>query len=222
MVEQSDSFYHSIAKRIEHTCLKPDATSSNITKLCQEASQFGFAAVCVNPSMVSTAVCELHGSGIPVASVANFPLGQSNWKAVEMEVDESCANGADHVDLVLPLHMFLEGDASLLRTRIQSIRELMTSRRKLKCIVELTLLDKAYWKLAFEIVRDSGVNIFKTGTGFFGGVTVEMITFLRDLDPDYPIKASGGIATKAHATQLLNAGATLLGTSRSVEIITNS
>lgn len=222
MVELPETFDQSLAQRIEHTCLKPDATSFQITKLCKEARHYSFSAVCVNPSMVSLAVRELHGSGIPVASVANFPLGQSNWKAVEMEVDESCANGADHVDLVLPLHIFFEGDASLLRTRIQSIRDILTSHRKLKCIVELSLLDKAYWKLAFEIVRDSGADVFKTGTGFFGGVTVEMVTFLRDLDPDYPIKASGGIASQAQATQLLNAGATLLGTSRSVEIITNS
>jgi deoxyribose-phosphate aldolase len=222
VVEQSESYEHSIAQRIEHTCLKPDASSFHIAKLCNEAKQFGFAAVCVNPSMVSLAVRELHGSEIPVASVANFPLGQSSWNAVDLEISESCANGAEHIDLVLPLHIFLEGDVAQLSTRIQSIRDILTSHRKLKCIVELSLLDKAYWKLAFEMVRDSGADVFKTGTGFFGGVTVEMVTFLRDLDPDYPIKASGGIATQAQATQLLYAGATLLGTSRSVEIITNS
>lgn len=206
------------AATIDHTMLKPDATRSEIARLCAEAKEFAFAAVCVNPWHVANAAQLLSRSGVAVAAVAGFPLGATTTPAKAFEAGEAVQNGAGEIDLVINIAALKEGLLSLVSDEIATVRK-VTAGAKLKVILETALLEKEEKRLAARLAVESGADLLKSSTGFFGGVTEDDIRLLAEAAPGLGIKASGGIRDARFALRLLAVGATRLGTSSAVKII---
>lgn len=206
------------AATIDHTMLKPDATRAEIGRLCAEARESRFAAVCVNPWHVSNAVGHLFHSGVAVAAVAGFPLGATTATAKAFEAGEAVQNGAGEIDLVMNIAALKEGLFKVVGEEITRVRQ-VTRGALLKVILETTLLNKEEKILAARIAVDSGADMLKTSTGFFGGATEDDVRLLAEVAPGLGIKASGGIRDAQSALGLLAAGATRLGTSSALQII---
>ena len=203
---------------IDHTNLKPDATQEDIVKLCAEANEFSFAAVCINPWHVSHAAHLLEDSQVRVAVVAGFPLGATTTATKVFEAGEAVQNGAREVDLVINVAALKEGSTRFVSDEISRVRSAIEGVF-LKVILETGLLDVEEKRLAVRIAVDSGADMLKTSTGFFGGATEDDVTLLKELAPQLGIKASGGIRDAEFALRLLAAGATRLGTSSAIQII---
>ncbi|MBS3900454.1 MAG: deoxyribose-phosphate aldolase [Dethiobacter sp.] len=203
---------------IDHTLLKSDATGGEIAQLCAEAKRFSFAAVCVNPWHVANAARLLSGSGVAVAAVAGFPLGATTSTVKVFEAGEAVQNGAQEIDLVMNVAALKEGLLSLVSDEIALVRQ-VTAGAKLKVILETALLKNEEKRIAARLAVESGADMLKTSTGFFGGVTEDDIRLLAEAAPGLGIKASGGIRDAIFALRLLSVGATRLGTSSAVKII---
>ena len=206
------------AATIDHTILKPDATGGEIARLCAEAKEFRFAAVCINPWYVTNAARLLSGSGVAVAAVAGFPLGATTTAAKVFEAGEAVQNGAGEIDLVINIAALKESLLSYLSEEIALVRQ-VTTGAILKVILETALLENEKKRLAARIAVESGADMLKTSTGFFGGATEDDVRLLAEAAPGLGIKASGGIRDSRFALRLLAAGATRLGTSSAVQII---
>ncbi|MFW0861751.1 MAG: deoxyribose-phosphate aldolase [Dethiobacter sp.] len=206
------------AATIDHTMLKPDATRSEIARLCAEAKEFAFAAVCLNPWHVAEAAQLLTRSGVAVAAVAGFPLGATTTSTKVFEAGEAVQNGAGEIDLVMNIAALKEGLLSFASAEIVAVRQ-VTAGAKLKVILETALLNKEEKLLAARLAVESGADMLKSSTGFFGGVTEDDIRLLTEAAPGLGIKASGGIRDAWFALSLLALGATRLGTSSAVAII---
>lgn len=211
----------SIASAIDHTLLKPDARAADIDRLCSEAIEHRFAAVCVNSLWVPRAAEQLAGSGITTCSVVGFPLGASLPASVAMETRSAIDAGAREIDMVMSVGQALEGNWEAVRDGIADVLE-ACMETPLKVILETCLLTESHKRLACEICRDLGVAFVKTSTGFSsGGATVEDVALMRSVvGPDIGVKASGGIRDRATAVAMLQAGATRLGCSAGVAIVT--
>ncbi|MCR3922416.1 MAG: deoxyribose-phosphate aldolase [Firmicutes bacterium] len=205
-------------KTIDHTNLKPDATKTDIRTLCAQARQFNFAAVCVNPWHVAYAVQELAECTVAVAVVVGFPLGATTSSVKVFEAGEAVQSGAREIDLVINVAALKEREIHYIADEIKRVRAVVEGMM-LKVILETGLLELEEKKLAAQIAADSGANILKTSTGFFGGATVEDVQLLKQMAPTLGVKASGGIRTAEFALQLLAAGATRLGTSSACQIM---
>ncbi len=203
---------------IDHTLLKPDSTGEEIARLCAEAKKYSFAAVCVNPWHVANAARFLAGSGVAVAAVAGFPLGATTTAAKVFEAGEAVDNGAGEIDLVINIAALKEGLLGYVSEEIALVRQ-ATTGAKLKVILETALLGTEEKRLAAKLAAESGADMLKTSTGFFGGVTEDDIRLLKEVSPGLGIKASGGIRDAKFALSLLALGATRLGTSSAVKII---
>jgi len=206
------------AATIDHTMLKPDATGGEIARLCAEAKEFRFAAVCINPWHVTNAARLLSGSGVVVAAVAGFPLGATTTTAKVFEAGEAVQNGAGEIDMVINIAALKEGLLSFVSEEIALIRQ-VTTGAILKVILETALLEKEEKRIAAKIAVESGADMLKTSTGFFGGATEDDVRLLAEAAPGFGIKASGGIRDARFALRLLAVGATRLGTSSAVQII---
>ena len=211
-----------LAKFIDHTLLKADATVEDVVLLCEEAAANGFAAVCVNPNYVGLAAHLLAGSGVKVATVIGFPLG-ATFSAVKVcEVKEAVLRKADELDMVMNIGAAKAGEWTAVE---EDIRQVVAAAdgKTVKVIVEAALLSEAEKRRACQAVLATGANFIKTSTGFGpGGATVEDITLFQTIIGDTSrcgIKASGGIRTRQQAEQLIAAGATRLGTSAGVTLI---
>ncbi|OGF74089.1 deoxyribose-phosphate aldolase [Candidatus Giovannonibacteria bacterium RIFCSPHIGHO2_02_43_13] len=216
-----------IAKYIDHTLLKPDATRGQIVKLCHEAKDYGFASVCVNPVWIPKCVVELKDLGqktdVKVCSVVGFPLGAS-WRNIKAdEARQAFLQGADEIDMVMNVGMLKSGDLLEVKLDIQSVR-LAVSRAILKVIIETCLLTLEEKILACKIAQDACADFVKTSTGFStGGATVEDVKLMRKtVGPKMGVKASGGIQDYAMAMAMINAGATRLGCSAGIAIVEGS
>jgi len=207
-----------IAPLIDHTLLAPAASTEHILQLCDEADRYRFAAVCVYPAHVSTAVERLHNKKVNVCTVIGFPSGATTAKVKLYEAQEAVENGASELDVVINLSWLKMGDANRVHHEIAQIVELTGT--PVKAILETTLLSQAEKQLAAEICLDAGVAFLKTSTGWQGGATVEDVKLLRKIGGDrIGIKASGGIRTPEQAFALIEAGADRLGTSRGPDIL---
>lgn len=211
-----------LARRIDHTLLKPEATSADIQKLCDEALRYEFASVCVNPCHAAQAAEALRGSPVRVCVVVGFPLGATLTSVKAFEAGEAIRLGALEIDMVIRIGALKSGDDAAVQADIRAVVE--ASRRGgsiCKAIIETGLLTRDEKIRACRAAMNAGADFVKTSTGFgHGGATVEDVHLIRSVvGPKMGIKASGGIRTLAGCRQMLAAGATRIGTSASVAII---
>ena len=212
-----------IASYIEHTNLKPEATSQDISLLCQEARTWHFAAVCVNSAFVSEAHAALQDSGVLLSCVVFFPLGAMAAPAKAAETAYAVAHGADEIDMVLAIGRAKAGDWTAVT---EDIRQVVTAAagHDVKVILETGLLTDGEKEKACQAAMTAGAAYVKTSTGFgHGGATVEDVRLMRRaIGHQGRIKASGGIRTAATALAMIEAGADRLGTSSGVAIVTGA
>jgi deoxyribose-phosphate aldolase len=207
-----------LAATIDHTILRPEAKREEITRLCEEARKYSFAAVCLNPFYVPYAVRLLSGAPVAVAAVAGFPLGANTTATKAFEAGEAAQNGATEIDMVINVAALKDGMTRTVSEDISRVRT-ATAGCLLKVILETGLLSEEEKRLAARIAADSGADMLKTSTGFFGGATEEDVRLLKEVAPHLGIKASGGIRNAESALRLIAAGATRLGTSSAVAIL---
>jgi len=209
-----------LARLIDHTLLKPESTARDVERLCSEARQFGFHAVCVHGSRVVQAAHLLEDTDVRVASVVGFPLGASDADAKRYEAEALIDLGAQEIDVVLNIGRLKDGDD---RTVFRELRDLVevADGIPLKVILECCLLTDEEKRRACSLVVESGAQYVKTSTGFgSGGATAADVALLRSLvGPKVGVKASGGIRDFTTALQMIEAGASRLGTSAGVEIL---
>lgn len=215
-------FDAAIAALIDHTLLKPEATRSDIEKLCAEARRYRFASVCVNPCWVPLAVAEVAGSGVKVCTVAGFPLGAGSTEIKRSETEVAVRVGAQEIDMVINIGALRSGDDETAKLDIQAVVE--TAHRRgaiVKVILETALLDDRQKAIACALASMAGADFVKTSTGFGpAGATVEDVALLRRaVGSEMGVKAAGGIRTLEDLKRMVAAGATRIGTSASVKII---
>ncbi|MZQ76456.1 MAG: deoxyribose-phosphate aldolase [Peptoclostridium sp.] len=208
-----------IAGLIDHTILKPDASKSEIERVCREALEYGFASVCVNGCNVEYACRMLRGSSIKIASVVGFPLGAMHASAKAFEARTAVESGAGEIDMVMNIGAFKDGDYDVV---IGDIKDVVTAAKgaAVKVIIETCLLSREEIVKASKLVKESGAAFVKTSTGFSrSGANEEDIALIRSaVGADFGIKASGGIRTYEDAVRMIEAGATRIGASLSVDI----
>ncbi len=213
-----------MARYIDHTILKPEASVEAIDALCDEATAYGFKAVCVNSGHIAHIAQKLQGSGVEVCSVVGFPLGAMHTRAKAFEAQTAVENGATELDMVLSIGAIKSGDADGARADIQAVRQAAGSGRILKVIIETCLLTEKEKILACEISKAAGADFVKTSTGFSGGgATAEDIALMRKtVGREMGVKASGGIKDWDTALAMIKAGANRIGTSSGVVIVGNA
>ena len=209
-----------IARLIDHTLLKPDATPAMIDHLCEEALAHHFCAVCVSPVYVRQAAARVAGSAVKVCTVVGFPSGMVETPVKVFEAGQALAQGADEIDMVMRIGALKAGDRAVVAQDIAAVAEAVAGK-VLKVIIETCLLSEAEKIEACRVAVKSGASFVKTSTGFsHGGATVEDVRLVRrTVGPDIGVKASGGIRTDASARAMLEAGASRLGTSAGLSII---
>ena len=211
---------NSLSSLIDHTNLRPDALHSDIEILCKEAVQYKFASVCINPVYVSYAKSILKDENPKVCSVVGFPLGADSEEMKYAEARFLIFQGVDELDMVMNIAFLKERKLDLVKNETKKVVE-AADGNCVKVIIETSLLNQDEKVLACNIVMESGAAFVKTSTGFSSsGATLEDVRLIKKLVGDrVGIKASGGIKTKNEALKLIEAGATRIGTSRGVEII---
>lgn len=211
-----------LAKYMDHTLLKADATLDGIDRVVAEAKQFGCASVCVNPFWVPYVARLLDSSGVATCTVVGFPLGASSTASKVFETTDAIANGADEIDMVINIGELKAGHAELVREDIRAVAEATHAGGKLlKVIIECCLLTDDEKRLACLLCAEAGADFVKTSTGFStGGATVADVALMREcVGPDFGVKAAGGIRTLADAYAMIEAGASRLGVSAAASIL---
>ncbi|HXW60600.1 MAG TPA: deoxyribose-phosphate aldolase [Myxococcota bacterium] len=210
-----------LASFIDHTILKADTTSEQINCLCEEAKQYRFKSVCVNPCWIKQAHEHLKDSGIDVCSVIGFPLGANTTKIKVLETQQAILDGATEIDMVINIGELKAGKSQLVEEEIRAIVE-AAEGRVVKVILEICCLTQDEIRLACECAKKAGAHFVKTSTGFgSSGATIEAVKLMREtVGPDMGVKASGGIRTKESMLQMIEAGANRIGTSAGVTIVT--
>ena len=209
-----------IARKIDHTNLKADSTIEDIKKLCEEAKEYNFGAVCVNPSYVKLARNSLGNSEVKVCTVVGFPLGATPPEVKAFETKQAIKDGAEEIDMVINIGALRSGDYELIRKDIHEV--VKASDDKLtKVILETCYLTDDEIVKACEIAKEVGADFVKTSTGCgTAGATVEHIKLMRKtVGPSMGIKASGGIRDYESAKAMIEAGATRIGASSSINIL---
>ncbi len=213
-----------LAARIDHTLLKPDAGERNVLRLCDEAREYGFASVCVNPSWVRLCVNVLRDSPSRVCTVVGFPLGAHRTDVKVREAELAAGDGATEFDMVLHVGRLREGDLAYVENDIASVVHAVrqgSEETVVKVILETCLLTETEIMEACNIAVDAGADFVKSSTGFStGGATIEAVRLMRETVGDSAgVKASGGIRDRETALAMLDAGASRIGASASVNIV---
>jgi deoxyribose-phosphate aldolase len=221
-----------IAKTIDHTLLRPEATAADVEKLCREAAAFHFAAVCIFPHYVPMAAALLKGTDVKTCTVISFPYGADTQRIKALAADDAVHRGAEEVDVVINISAFLSGEFGLVRdeltavARAARVRGVNMARGQVivKAIIETCYLDEKLKRLACKICEQAGVDFVKTSTGVGPhGATVKDVELLRDcLDAHIGVKASGGIRTADDLERMVSAGAVRVGTSAGASIMKES
>jgi deoxyribose-phosphate aldolase len=208
-------------KFIDHTALKPETTLKQIEKLCGEAREHDFFSVCVNSYYVKKSFELLNGSSVKVCTVVGFPLGASTMETKRFEAMKAVAEGAKEIDMVINVSAMKSNDWQYVLDDMASLAQVTHNQGALlKVILETCLLTEDEKRKACELAVKAGVDFVKTSTGFStGGATIEDVKLMRSLVGNMGVKASGGIRDAETALKMIEAGATRLGTSASVEII---
>ncbi|RED64168.1 deoxyribose-phosphate aldolase [Cohnella lupini] len=211
-----------IAGMIDHTLLSAVSTESEIIRICGEAKQYGFATVCVNPFWVPLASRELAGSTVGLTTVIGFPLGASRTESKAAEAADAIQAGATEIDMVLNVGALKSGLVAAVKRDIEAVVSVCKGKALVKVIIETCYLSDEEKQQASLLCKEAGADFVKTSTGFgTGGATVEDIALIRHVvGPDMGIKASGGVRDLEIARKLIQAGATRLGASSSIAIVT--
>ncbi|QTD41657.1 deoxyribose-phosphate aldolase [Sporosarcina sp. Te-1] len=209
------------AAYIDHTLLKADAAKEEIISLCEEAKQYSFASVCVNPAWVATAAKLLNGSDVKVCTVIGFPLGASTSEVKAFETTDAIRKGAQEIDMVINIGALKSGDHDQVRQDIEAVVEAAKGKAIVKVIIETSLLTDAEKRKACELSLAAGADFVKTSTGFStGGATAEDVKLMRGVvGPEMGVKASGGVRSYEDMKKMIDAGATRIGASSGVQIM---
>jgi deoxyribose-phosphate aldolase len=216
------NFDRNIARLIDHTILRPDATRADVGKVCAEALEYQFASVCVNSFWGPLAAAALQGSPVKVCTVAGFPLGANGTAAKVAETLGALAQGALEIDMVMNIGALRGGENDIVEKDIRAVVAASHGRGAIvKVIIETALLTNEEKILACRLSQNAGADFVKTSTGFAkSGATVEDIRLMRrTVGNDMGVKASGGIRTLEDLQAMVAAGATRIGASASVKII---
>ncbi|MDQ1408518.1 MAG: deoxyribose-phosphate aldolase [Acidobacteriaceae bacterium] len=212
----------SVAALIDHTLLKAEATRNDIERICGEALQYRFASVCVNSVFVDQVSEALRNSPVKTCVVVGFPLG-ANLATVKLdEARVALERGAQEIDTVIHIGALKAGDDAAVRSEIESLSRVVHGRRAiLKVIIETALLSEEEKVRACRAARDAGADFVKTSTGFStSGATVRDVALMRrEVGREIGVKASGGVRTLDDLLEMVNAGATRIGTSNGVQIM---
>lgn len=210
-----------LAKMIDHTLLRADATQSEMVKLTEEAKQYQFASVCVNPGWVTYAAEQLKGTGVDICTVIGFPLGASTSETKGFETTDAIAKGATEVDMVINISALKDGKDDYVEQDIRAVVEAAAGKALVKVIIETCLLTDDEKVRACQAAVRAGADFVKTSTGFSnGGATPEDIALMRrTVGPDVGVKASGGVRSLEDMQKMIEAGATRIGASSGVKIM---
>jgi deoxyribose-phosphate aldolase len=212
-----------LASTIDHTLLKPEATPDQVRQLCAEARQYAFASVCINPVYVPLAVAELRGSKVMTCTVISFPLGSAMTEVKVYEAQAAIRKGAAEVDMVIHVGALKAGQN---QDVLQDIAAVVAAGHQLgaavKVIIETCLLTDNEKVIACQLAQQAEADFVKTSTGFSsGGATLEDVALMRrTVGSQMGVKASGGIRALPEAIKMIEAGATRIGTSAGVKIVT--
>ena len=211
------------ANLIDHTLLKPYSSEDDIKRICQEAIEYGFWSVCVNPSYVSLASHCVSNTSVKVCSVLGFPFGANTLEVKIHEAKKAIQDGANEIDMVINLGALRSGKYEIVKDEIEKVVNQGKNQKNtiIKVIIETGLLTQKEKVLACQIVKESGADFVKTSTGFNApGATVKDVKLLRKIvGPDFGVKASGGIRTYSDTLKMIKAGANRIGTSSGVAIL---
>lgn len=212
----------SLAKYIDHTLLKPEATRQQIQEICTQAKKYGFHSVCVNPVWVKEAFKQVKNSNVKVCTVVGFPLGATTSEVKAFETKNAIKNGASEIDMVISIGKLKDGQYSEVQDDIQAVVKEAQEKAIVKVIIETCLLTREEKVKACEIAVKAGADFVKTSTGFSSsGATIEDVRLMRKVvGPNIGVKAAGGIRDKDTALKMIEAGASRIGASSSVAIVT--
>jgi len=211
----------SLSKYIDHTLLKPETTKDMVKTLCEEAKEYGFYSVCINPTYVNFAKEQLKDSDVKVATVIGFPLGSTMKEVKAYESENAINNGADELDMVINIGALKDKDYDLVKEDIEEVVNAAKGTALVKVIIETCLLNEEEKKMACKLAKEAGADFVKTSTGFStAGATKEDVKLMREVVGDkMGVKASGGIRDYETAVKMIEVGATRLGASSSIKII---
>lgn len=223
MKQENTSFNAELAAIIDHTILKPDATTEAITKICDEAKEYHFFSVCVNSCNIPLVAELLKNSGVKPIAVVGFPFGAASTQGKVAETNDAIKSGAEEIDMVINIGALKSKDY---KTVYEDIKQVVDAAKphKVKVIIETALLNNEEKIIACTLAKAAKAAFVKTSTGFAGaGATVEDIKLMRQIvGNDMEVKASGGIRTTADALAMIKAGADRIGASASVAIVTGT
>ena len=207
-------------KFIDHTLLKADASKAQIKKLCEEAKEYDFKTVCINPSWIEFAINELKGSDVGVCTVIGFPLGAMTTEAKSFEAADAIEKGASEIDMVLHIGKLKDGDYEYIVKDIKAVKD-ACGEIPLKVIIETCLLTDEEKAIASKACIGAGADFVKTSTGFStSGATIEDVVLIKEIVGDKAkIKAAGGVRSYEDLLAMVDAGADRIGTSSGVKLL---
>ncbi|MFD1850294.1 deoxyribose-phosphate aldolase [Oceanobacillus bengalensis] len=210
-----------LAKMIDHTVLKAETTKEQIVTVCEEAKQHNFYSVCINPTWVKEAASLLSDSEVKVCTVIGFPLGATTSEVKAFETKNAIENGAGEIDMVINIGKLKDGDVDFVKEDIRKVVEAAKEKALVKVIIETCLLTDDEKEIACKLAVEAGADYVKTSTGFStGGATVHDIKLMRKtVGPDIGVKASGGVRDREAVLAMIEAGATRIGASSGVAIV---
>ncbi|KGP73150.1 deoxyribose-phosphate aldolase [Pontibacillus yanchengensis] len=210
-----------MAKMIDHTQLKPDTKQEKIEQICNEAKEYGFASVCVNPYWVPLCYDLLKDTDVKVCTVIGFPLGATTTEMKAYETKQAIENGATEVDMVINIGALKSEDYEAVKADIEAVVRATEGKALTKVIIETSLLTDDEKVKACQLAKEAEADFVKTSTGFSGGgATVEDVRLMREtVGPDMGVKASGGVRDREGADAVIEAGATRIGASAGMQIV---
>lgn len=213
-----------LAKMIDHTMLKPEAKKEEIIKICEEAKEYKFASVCINPSNVALAYEILKDTEVKVCTVIGFPLGANTTEVKAFEAKDAISKGASEVDMVINIGRLKDKDYDYVKNDIKAVVEAAKGKALVKVIIETCLLIDDEKEKVCLLAKEAGADFVKTSTGFSkGGATKEDIALMRNtVGKDMGVKASGGVRTYEDAVIMAEAGASRIGASASIAILSKA
>ena len=211
-------------RMIDHTILKPEATDAAVQKIIDEAKEYNFFSVCINPCWVAFASEQLADTDVAVCTVIGFPLGANTPEVKAYEAADAIKNGANEVDMVINIGALKSQQYDYVRQDIQGVVDAAKGKALVKVIIETALLTDEEKVKACELAKEAGADFVKTSTGFStGGAKVADIRLMREtVGPDMGVKASGGVHNAEEALAMIEAGATRIGASTGVAIVSGA